>query len=78
MPKSTKYAAAHHFCHGYLWTGPTAIAEAVERKDRLWSPVFGIPAHLLPSGIRPRRKTSRETVELTVKLIEAIGKRRLP
>ncbi len=55
---------------------PTAIAEAVERKDRFVVAHFWNPAHLLPLvEVVPGEKTSRETVELTVKLMEAIGKR---
>jgi 3-hydroxybutyryl-CoA dehydrogenase len=58
---------------------PTAIAEAVARKDKFVVAHFWNPAHLLPLvEVVPGKHTAQETVDLTVKLMEVIGKKPIP
>jgi 3-hydroxybutyryl-CoA dehydrogenase len=58
---------------------PTAIAEAVSRKDKFVVAHFWNPAHLLPLvEVVPGKHTARETVDITVKLLEIIGKKPIP
>ena len=55
---------------------PTAIADALARKERFVVAHFWNPPHLLPLvEIVPGRYTALETVELTWKLMERIGKK---
>ena len=55
---------------------PTAIAEVLKRKERFVVAHFWNPPHLLPLvEIVPGRHTSPETVDLTWKLMERIGKK---
>lgn len=55
---------------------PTAIAEALRRKERFVVAHFWNPPHLLPLvEVVPGRHTSAETVQTTWRLIEKIGKK---
>jgi 3-hydroxybutyryl-CoA dehydrogenase len=55
---------------------PTAIAEAIARKDKFVVTHFWNPAHLIPLvEVVPGAKTSPETVELAYQLIARIGKK---
>lgn len=55
---------------------PTAIAEVLERKERFVVAHFWNPPHLLPLvEVVPGKHTSPETVDLTWKLMEKIGKK---
>jgi len=58
---------------------PTAIAESVQRKDKFVVAHFWNPPHLLPLvEVVPGKHTSQETVDITVKLMEIIGKKAIP
>jgi 3-hydroxybutyryl-CoA dehydrogenase len=58
---------------------PTAIAEVVSRKDKFVVAHFWNPAHLLPLvEVVPGAHTAQETVDITVKLLEGIGKKPIP
>lgn len=55
---------------------PTAIAEVLDRKDRFVVAHFWNPPHLLPLvEIVPGKQTAPETVDVTWKLMEKIGKK---
>lgn len=55
---------------------PTAIAEAVDRKDKFVVAHFWNPPHLLPLvEVVPGKHTSQETVDITWQLMEKIGKK---
>jgi 3-hydroxybutyryl-CoA dehydrogenase len=55
---------------------PTAVAEAVSRKDKLVVAHFWNPPHLVPLvEVVPGKHTSAETVDVTWKLMEQIGKK---
>jgi 3-hydroxybutyryl-CoA dehydrogenase len=55
---------------------PTAIAEAIECKDRFVVAHFWNPPHLMPLvEVVPGRQTAPETVDITWKLMEKIGKK---
>ena len=55
---------------------PSAVAEAVERKDKFVVAHFWNPPHLLPLvEVVPGKHTAPETVEITWKLMELIGKK---
>ena len=55
---------------------PTEIAEAVKRKDKLVVAHFWNPPHLLPLvEVVPGKGTSQETMDLTVALMNKIGKK---
>jgi 3-hydroxybutyryl-CoA dehydrogenase len=55
---------------------PTAIAETIKRKDKFVVAHFWNPPHLLPLvEVVPGKHTSRETVDITIKLMEIIGKK---
>jgi len=55
---------------------PTAIAEAVERKDKFVVAHFWNPPHLLPLvEVVPGKHTSQQTVDTTWQLMEKIGKK---
>lgn len=55
---------------------PTAIAEVLERKDRFVVAHFWNPPHLLPLvEVVPGKHTAPETVDLTWRLMEKIGKK---
>lgn len=55
---------------------PTTMAEAVQRKDQFVVAHFWNPAHLLPLvEVVPGKYTSRETLDVTIKLMEMIGKK---
>jgi 3-hydroxybutyryl-CoA dehydrogenase len=58
---------------------PTAIAESIQRKDKFVVAHFWNPAHLLPLvEVVPGKYTSQETVDITMKLMELIGKKPIP
>lgn len=55
---------------------PTAIAEAVLRKGQFVVAHFWNPAHLIPLvEVVPGKYTSPETLDVTIKLMEMIGKK---
>jgi 3-hydroxybutyryl-CoA dehydrogenase len=55
---------------------PTAIAEVLENRSRFVVAHFWNPAHLIPLvEVVPGRQTAPETVSLTFKLMEGIGKK---
>lgn len=55
---------------------PTAIAEVLDRKEKFVVAHFWNPPHLVPLvEIVPGKHTSQETVDVTWKLIEEIGKK---
>jgi 3-hydroxyacyl-CoA dehydrogenase len=55
---------------------PTAIAEAIDRKDKFVVAHFWNPPHLVPLvEVVPGKYTSRETVDTTWRLMEKIGKK---
>jgi 3-hydroxybutyryl-CoA dehydrogenase len=55
---------------------PTAIAEAIERKDKFVVAHFWNPPHLMPLvEVVPAKHTSQETVDITWQLMEKIGKK---
>jgi 3-hydroxybutyryl-CoA dehydrogenase len=55
---------------------PTAIAEAVNRKDKFVVAHFWNPPHLVPLvEVVPGKHTSQETMDITWQLIERIGKK---
>jgi 3-hydroxybutyryl-CoA dehydrogenase len=55
---------------------PTAIAEVLDRKERFVVAHFWNPPHLLPLvEIVPGKHTAPETIDLTWKLMEKIGKK---
>ena len=55
---------------------PSAVAEAVERKDKFVVAHFWNPPHLVPLvEVVPGKHTAPETVEITWKLMELIGKK---
>ena len=55
---------------------PTAVAETIKRKDKFVVAHFWNPPHLLPLvEVVPGKHTSRETVDITMKLMEIIGKK---
>ncbi len=55
---------------------PTAIAEALQHKERFVVAHFWNPAHLIPLvEVVPGKHTSPQTVETTWKLMERIGKK---
>lgn len=55
---------------------PSAIAEALDRKDKFVAANFWNPPHLLPLvEVMPGRGTSRTTVDITWQLLEKIGKK---
>lgn len=55
---------------------PTAIAEAIERKDKFVVAHFWNPPHLVPLvEVVPGKHTAQETVDITWKLMEKIGKK---
>lgn len=55
---------------------PTAVAEAVDRKDKFVVAHFWNPPHLVPLvEVVPGKHTSQETVDLTWTLMEKIGKK---
>ncbi|MDR3589478.1 MAG: 3-hydroxyacyl-CoA dehydrogenase NAD-binding domain-containing protein [Negativicutes bacterium] len=55
---------------------PTAIAEALNRKDKFVVTHFWNPPHLVPLvEVVPGKHTSQETMDITWKLIERIGKK---
>lgn len=55
---------------------PTAVAEAVGRKDKFVVAHFWNPPHLVPLvEVVPGKLTSQETVDITWKLMEKIGKK---
>jgi len=58
---------------------PTAIAESIQRKDKFVVAHFWNPPHLLPLvEVVPGKHTSQQTVDITVKLMEIIGKKPIP
>lgn len=58
---------------------PTAIAEALQRKEKFVVAHFWNPPHLVPLvEIVPGKYTSQETVDITWKLIEKIEKKPVP
>jgi 3-hydroxybutyryl-CoA dehydrogenase len=58
---------------------PTALAETIKRKDKFIVAHFWNPPHLLPLvEVVPGKHTSRETVDITMKLMEIIGKKPIP
>jgi 3-hydroxybutyryl-CoA dehydrogenase len=58
---------------------PTALAESIKRKDKFVVAHFWNPPHLLPLvEVVPGKHTSRETVDITMKLMEIIGKKPIP
>lgn len=55
---------------------PTAIAENIERKDKFVVAHFWNPPHLVPLvEVVPGKHTAQETVDITWKLMEKIGKK---
>jgi 3-hydroxybutyryl-CoA dehydrogenase len=55
---------------------PTAIAETITRKDKFIVAHFWNPPHLLPLvEVVPSKHTSQETVRITIRLMELIGKK---
>ncbi len=55
---------------------PTAIAEAIERKDKFVVAHFWNPPHLIPLvEVVPGKYTIQETVDITWQLMEKIGKK---
>lgn len=55
---------------------PTAIAESIGRKDKFVVAHFWNPPHLLPLvEVVPGKHTAQETVDITYKLMEMIGKK---
>jgi 3-hydroxybutyryl-CoA dehydrogenase len=55
---------------------PTAVAEAIGRKDKFVVAHFWNPPHLVPLvEVVPGKNTSQETVDITWKLMEKIGKK---
>lgn len=55
---------------------PTAISEGTCRAEKFVVAHFWNPAHLIPLvEVAPGRQTSRETMDLTLKLMELIGKK---
>lgn len=55
---------------------PTAVAEAISRKDKFVVAHFWNPPHLVPLvEVVPGKHTSGETVDITWKLMEKIGKK---
>ena len=55
---------------------PTAIAEAIDRKDKFVVAHFWNPPHLVPLvEVVPGKYTAPETVDITWKLMEKIGKK---
>jgi 3-hydroxybutyryl-CoA dehydrogenase len=55
---------------------PTAVAETIKRKDRFIVAHFWNPPHLLPLvEVVPGKHTSQETVDITINLMEIIGKK---
>jgi 3-hydroxybutyryl-CoA dehydrogenase len=58
---------------------PTELAESIKRKDKFIVAHFWNPPHLLPLvEVVPGKHTSRETVDITMKLMEIIGKKPIP
>lgn len=58
---------------------PTAIAEAVQRKDKFVVTHFWNPPHLLPLvEVVPGKHTSQETVDTACDLMTRIGKKAVP
>ena len=58
---------------------PTAIAEAIKRKDKFVVAHFWNPPHLIPLvEVVPGRHTSQETMDITINLMEIIGKKPIP
>jgi 3-hydroxybutyryl-CoA dehydrogenase len=58
---------------------PTAVAETIQRKDKFVVAHFWNPAHLIPLvEVVPGKHTSQETVDITMKLMEIIGKKPIP
>jgi 3-hydroxybutyryl-CoA dehydrogenase len=54
---------------------PTAIAEAIKRKDKFVVAHFWNPPHLIPLvEVVPGKFTSQDTIETTVQLMKKIGK----
>lgn len=55
---------------------PTAVAEAISRKDKFVVAHFWNPPHLVPLvEVVPGKHTAQETVDITWKLMEKIGKK---
>lgn len=55
---------------------PSAIAEAIERKDKFVVAHFWNPPHLMPLvEVVPGKYTSQETIDITWQLMEKIGKK---
>lgn len=55
---------------------PTAIAEAIDRKHKFVVAHFWNPPHLLPLvEVVPGKQTSAETLDVTLQLMELIGKK---
>lgn len=81
--KREVFAKLHKICppHTIFATNtsglsPTAIAEAIERKDKFVVAHFWNPPHLVPLvEVVPGKHTSQETVDITWKLMEKIGKK---
>lgn len=78
--KMDKLCPAHTiFATDTSGLSPTAIAESVRRKDKFVVAHFWNPPHLLPLvEVVPGEHTSQETVDITVKLMEIIGKKPIP
>ncbi len=58
---------------------PTTLAESIKRKDKFIVAHFWNPPHLLPLvEVVPGKHTSPETVDVTMKLMEIIGKKPIP
>jgi len=75
--KLDKLCPAHTiFATNTSGLSPTAVAEAVERKDKFVVAHFWNPPHLVPLvEVVPGKHTSQETVNLTWALMEKIGKK---
>ena len=75
--KMDKLCPAHTiFATNTSGLSPSAVAEAVSRKDKFVVAHFWNPPHLVPLvEVVPGKNTAPETVEVTWKLMEMIGKK---